>query len=62
MAENELRAETSDLTKLLDERATFKSRLELIERVSREALEKGAAFGSELRLAQRIVAICEGKL
>jgi hypothetical protein len=49
-----------DLLRADFERA--KVQLELIVMVARRAVQSGSAFGSELRLANRILAIADGKL
>ena len=61
-AKKDSEALRAELEALRAEGESLKARLQLIEAFSRRALEKGAAFGGELRLAQHVVAICEGKL
>lgn len=54
----ELRSEVDALEVL----ATLKIQLQLIETACNDAIHYGHAFGSELRLAQRILAILDHKL
>ena len=53
---------TPTYDELKKQAAAQRVQLDLIETAARSALEKGHAFGSELRLAQRIIAILEHRL
>jgi len=55
-------AEPKTYEELLAENERLRVQYALIYRVAKDAIEHSAAFGSELRLAQRILAVLEHRL